>query len=74
MPTTSSRVVITGVGPITSIGCGKEAFWKGLLAGASGIGRIVSFDASDYRSHRGAEVKDFHPRETYRYAIAAASE
>ena len=36
------RVVITGVGPITPIGIGKDEFWGNLIAGKSGIGLITS--------------------------------
>ena len=36
------RVVITGVGPITPIGIGKDEFWGNLIAGKSGIGLIPS--------------------------------
>ncbi len=55
------RVVITGVGAITSYGLGAEVLWKGLLAGKSGIDKIASFDTTDYPSKVGAEVKDFNP-------------
>lgn len=40
MKTTHHRVVITGIGPVTAIGTGKEAFWKNLLAGNSNICKI----------------------------------
>ena len=45
------RVVITGVGPITPIGIGKDEFWGNLIAGKSGIGLITQFDASDHWLH-----------------------
>ena len=53
------RVVVTGLGPITPIGTGKEAFWEALLAGKSGIGRITRFDPTDYAAQIAGEVKDF---------------
>ena len=53
------RVVITGVGVISSIGIGKEEFWGNLLKGKSGISKVGLFDTSDYQSHNGGEVKDF---------------
>lgn len=54
------RVVITGVGPITPIGIGKDEFWGNLIAGKSGIG-LVQFDASDpgFTTKIAGEVKDF---------------
>ena len=53
------RVVITGLGVVSSIGLGKEAFWRALLAGQSGIKRIRSFDASLYPSQIAGEISDF---------------
>lgn len=53
------RVVVTGVGPITPIGTGKETFWENLTAGKSGIGNITQFDATDFTVRIAAEVKDF---------------
>lgn len=57
------RVVVTGMGLITPVGIGKEAFWTNLLAGKSGIGRVQSFNVDDYPTQIGAEVKDFDPYE-----------
>ena len=53
------RIVITGLGMVTSIGTGCGAFWSSLLAGHSGIGPVESFDTSKYKVSRGAEVKTF---------------
>ena len=53
------RIVVTGVGPITPIGIGKEAFWDALLAGKNGIDRITRFDATRYAAQIAGEVKDF---------------
>jgi 3-oxoacyl-[acyl-carrier-protein] synthase II len=53
------RVVVTGLGCITSIGTGKDAFWNGLLAGNSGVVRISHFDPEKYPCQIAAEVKDF---------------
>lgn len=55
------RVVLTGLGAITPIGSGKDAFWSALLAGKSGIGRITRFDPSDFSTQIAGEVKDFEP-------------
>jgi 3-oxoacyl-[acyl-carrier-protein] synthase II len=57
------RVVITGIGMITSIGAGREVFWRNLLAGRSGISPVESFATDAYRAQRGGEVKDFQPEE-----------
>ena len=42
------RVVVTGVGPVTPIGIGKDTFWNNLVAGKSGIGPISQFDTTDF--------------------------
>ena len=55
------RVVITGIGVVTPLGCDLEAFWKSLLAGQSGIGPITLFDASTYPTRIAGEVKNFEP-------------
>ena len=57
----SRRVVITGLGVISSIGIGWEEFWKNLISGVSGINRISSFDTSFYDCHFAGEVKNFAP-------------
>jgi 3-oxoacyl-[acyl-carrier-protein] synthase II len=54
-------VVITGVGVISPIGSGKEAFWDGLMTGRSGAGPITQWDASDLPVHIACEVDDFDP-------------
>ena len=55
------RVVITGIGMVTPIGCGKERLWNSLKKGVSGVDRITKFDASEYDCKIAAEVKDFDP-------------
>jgi 3-oxoacyl-[acyl-carrier-protein] synthase II len=55
------RVWITGVGPITAIGTGRDAFRAGLRAGVSPVKRIDRFDPSPFRSQVAAQVDDFDP-------------
>lgn len=55
------RVVITGMGVISPIGNTIEQFWHNLINGVSGIGRITSFDTTEYTTHIAGEVKDFDP-------------
>lgn len=59
---TKKRIVVTGMGVVSSIGIGLELFWKNLVAGKSGISRVSSFDTSKYRTHRAGEIKNFNPR------------
>jgi 3-oxoacyl-[acyl-carrier-protein] synthase II len=55
------RVWITGLGPLTAIGTGVEAFRAGLRAARSPITRIDRFDPSPFRSQVAAQVGDFDP-------------
>ena len=59
----SKRVVITGLGVISSIGIGWEEFWANLLNGRSGISPVSSFDTTNHFTHNGGEVKNFRPEE-----------
>ncbi|QBJ90997.1 beta-ketoacyl-[acyl-carrier-protein] synthase family protein [Streptomyces seoulensis] len=55
------RVVITGLGPVTSIGIGIAAFGAGLRAGHSGISPISSFDTTGFPHVMAGEVRGFQP-------------
>jgi 3-oxoacyl-[acyl-carrier-protein] synthase II len=55
----NNRVVITGLGPVTPIGTGKNIFWQSLIQGKCGIDRISYFDTEEYPTKIAAEVKDF---------------
>jgi 3-oxoacyl-[acyl-carrier-protein] synthase II len=80
------RVVITGMGCVTPIGIGREAFWRALRAGESGVRRIESFDVSEAPVKIAAEVRGFdweaelnpkdrkHVPRTVPLALAAAHE
>jgi 3-oxoacyl-[acyl-carrier-protein] synthase II len=53
------RVAITGLGPITALGTGRENFFDGLRNQRSAVRRVTRFDASPWRSRIAAEVDDF---------------
>ncbi len=63
------RVVVTGLGMVTPLGCGVEASWSGILAGASAAKRIETFDVSDIAAKiaciipRGEGPSAFRPDE-----------
>ncbi|REK53939.1 MAG: beta-ketoacyl-[acyl-carrier-protein] synthase II [Thermobacillus sp.] len=57
------RVVVTGMGIVTSLGSDLETFWSNLVAGKSGVSRIESFDVSEYPTQIAAEIKDFNPED-----------
>ncbi|MBK9128096.1 MAG: beta-ketoacyl-[acyl-carrier-protein] synthase family protein [Phycisphaerales bacterium] len=53
------RVVITGMGWVTPLGCEIETVWRRLLAGESGVAPVRNFDAGTYPTRFAAEVKEF---------------
>ncbi len=55
------RVVITGLGLVTPIGLGRQAFWEATKRGDSGVGRVTRFDAHRLPTQIAAEVKGFEP-------------
>ncbi len=64
------RVVITGLGALTSLGNDYETTWRNLLAGESGAGQITQFDDTDYDVHFACELKDFDPTEWMEHKTA----
>lgn len=80
------RVVITGLGAVTPVGCTVDSFWGSLKNGKSGIDYITKFDTTDYRVKVAAEIHDFDPSlymeksdirrsdKFVQYAIAAAAQ
>jgi 3-oxoacyl-[acyl-carrier-protein] synthase II len=55
------RVVITGLGMVTSLGLDVDASWSALLAGESGVNEITLFDSTGYPVHFACELKGFDP-------------
>ena len=55
------RVVITGIGLVSSLGIGTAANWAGLIAGRSGVTRVTRFDVSGYACQIAAEINGFDP-------------
>lgn len=80
------RVAITGFGCVTPIGIGRDAFWRSLKAGTSGVRRIETFDPSGFDIQIAAEIPEFdwrsqlnpkdrqHVPRTVPLALAAARE
>jgi 3-oxoacyl-[acyl-carrier-protein] synthase II len=56
-----NRVVVTGLGAVSPVGCDTAGTWQALIAGASGVGPITHFDAADQDVRIAAEVKGFDP-------------
>jgi 3-oxoacyl-[acyl-carrier-protein] synthase II len=55
------RVVISGIGLVSSLGIGTSANWAALIAGTSGVMRITRFDVTKFATQIAAEVKGFDP-------------
>ncbi|HVP00197.1 MAG TPA: beta-ketoacyl-ACP synthase II [Bryobacteraceae bacterium] len=55
------RVVVTGVGLLTSVGIGTKPVWEAVKSGKSGIGPITAFDATEFNCRMAGEVKGFDP-------------
>lgn len=80
------KIVVTGMGAVTPVGCGVENYWDNLINGECGIDRIMRFDAESLAVKIAAEVKDFdveaympkkmiHETDAFtQYAFAAAKE
>ena len=56
-----SRVVVTGLGLISSLGNDLATNWEALCQGQSGVGEITNFDSSQFRVHFAAQIRDFDP-------------
>ena len=61
MTTQTRRVVVTGIGLVSSLGIGTDANWQAIRAGRSGVGTITKFDASQFATRIAGEVKNFDP-------------
>ncbi len=80
------RVVVTGLGTINALGHDVAVTWDKIAAGQSGIQRISGFDASEFKTQIGGEVRDFDPVSIFgrkearrldratQYALVAAEE
>jgi 3-oxoacyl-[acyl-carrier-protein] synthase II len=53
------RIAVTGIGPVTPIGTGVDAFWDSLLAGRSGVGPLTRFPTEKFPVKIAAEIMDF---------------
>ena len=56
-----TRVVVTGIGVLASLGHDVDSFWDSLVSGRSGIGPVTRFDAGDLTSRVASEVQDYDP-------------
>jgi 3-oxoacyl-[acyl-carrier-protein] synthase II len=63
------RVAITGMGVLTPIGIGVEAFWTSLLCGRSGVGPVEHFDASGLPARIAATIRDREALEAWRRCL-----
>lgn len=57
----SRKVVITGIGVLSPVGIGRDAYWDSLLQGKTGFREIRIFDTSSFTVHTAGEISDFDP-------------
>jgi nodulation protein E len=55
------RVAVSGIGVVSALGIGREAFWKALAAGRPGIREIEGVDLGQLKFSRGAQVAGYDP-------------
>ena len=55
------RVAVTGLGVVSPVGIGVDAFWRRLSAGSGGVRRITQFDPTGFIAQAAAEVDGFDP-------------
>jgi 3-oxoacyl-[acyl-carrier-protein] synthase II len=58
-----SRVYVTGLGVVSSVGLGRRAFWDAVVSGRTGFSPIEGFDTSKLDRSVAGEVKGFHARD-----------
>jgi len=58
---TERRIVVTGIGVMTSLGSDIDTLWQNVLAGKSGVDRVTTFDPTGYDCQIGGEIRDFTP-------------
>ncbi len=85
MKNNNRRVVVSGMGVISSLGIGKDTFWEKIISGTCGISKVIGFDTTAFQCHYGGEIKCFTPEKfipkrkirflgkTSQLAIAASS-
>jgi len=61
MPSKYDRVVVTGLGTVTSIGNNVKDYWHSLINGVSGADQIYNFDTTKFKTKFACQVKDFDP-------------
>jgi len=57
------RVYVTGMGVVSSLGLGRQAFWAALVEGRSGVRPVSLFDTSELGRDLACEIRDFRPRD-----------
>ena len=57
------RVAVTGIGVVTPLGIGVDAFWRGVLSERVAVAPVTRFPTEGYRSRIAAQIDDFEPRD-----------
>jgi 3-oxoacyl-[acyl-carrier-protein] synthase II len=57
----SQKVVVTGMGMVTSVGMDRDTSWEAIKAGKNGVGPLEGFDHEDFKTTFGAQIHGFDP-------------
>jgi 3-oxoacyl-[acyl-carrier-protein] synthase II len=73
-PDHTRRVVITGLGIVSPVGCSVDTAWSNIVAGRSGLGEITRWDTTNHDQKIAGEIKDFNAADWMDFKAARRTE